>query len=84
MKEYDAQQIWSDVEYGGNQHEGIIFVDKSELKAKDKEIEELLEIVKAVAHIGIDWGYGTFELTQDHIDKARKLYEASNTKENES
>jgi hypothetical protein len=34
-----------------------------------------MEIVKAVAHIGIDWGYGKFELNQDHIDKARKLYD---------
>jgi len=36
---------------------------------------ELEEIVKAVAHIGVDWGYGKFELNQEHIDKARKLYE---------
>lgn len=37
---------------------------------------ELEEIVKAVAHIGIDWGFGKFELTPEHIDKARALYEA--------
>ena len=37
--------------------------------------EALEEIVKAVAHIGIDWGYGKFELDQSHIDAARKLYE---------
>tara|TARA_B100001142_G_C14333509_1_gene654994 strand:- start:597 stop:815 length:219 start_codon:yes stop_codon:yes gene_type:complete len=40
-----------------------------------RQLEEAREIVKAVAHIGIDWGYGKFELNQDHIDKARKLYE---------
>ncbi len=39
------------------------------------KLEEYMEIVKAVAHIGIDWGYGKFELNQDHIDKARKLYD---------
>lgn len=36
---------------------------------------ELEELVKAVAHIGIDWGYGRFELEQSHIDKARAIYE---------
>ena len=39
------------------------------------DILESMEIVKAVAHIGIDWGYGKFELTQEHIDTARRLYE---------
>lgn len=33
------------------------------------------EIIKAVAHIGIDWGYGKYELEQKHIDEARKIYE---------
>ena len=42
----------------------------------ERQLEEARELIKAVAHIGIDWGYGKFELTQDHIDKARKLYEA--------
>lgn len=36
---------------------------------------ELEEFVKAIAHIGIDWGYGKFELTTEHIDKARAFYE---------
>ena len=39
------------------------------------EAEKLREIVKAVAHIGVDWGYGVFQLSQEHIDKARRLYE---------
>lgn len=38
-------------------------------------ISELEEIVKAVAHIGVDFGYGEFQLEKDHIDKARSLYE---------
>tara|TARA_R110000824_G_scaffold18658_2_gene73510 strand:- start:147 stop:518 length:372 start_codon:yes stop_codon:yes gene_type:complete len=37
--------------------------------------EDVQEIIKAVAHIGIDWGYGVYELEQDKIDKARVLYE---------
>jgi len=42
----------------------------------ESQLAEARELIKAVAHIGIDWGYGKFELNQDHIDKARKLYEA--------
>ena len=49
-----------------------------DLKIQDleRQLAEARELIKAVAHIGIDWGYGKFELNQDHIDKARKLYEA--------
>ena len=48
-------------------------------KLKNSGCPEAMEIVKAVAHIGIDWGYGKFELTSDHIDKARSLYEQKET-----
>lgn len=41
----------------------------------EAQLAEFNEIVKAVAHIGIDWGYGKFELSQAHIDRARHLYE---------
>lgn len=34
-----------------------------------------LELVKAVAHIGIDFGYGAYELEPEHIAKAREIYE---------
>ena len=44
-------------------------------KEQQKRIEELEEIVNAVAHIGIDFGYGKFEIGQDEIDKARLLIE---------
>ena len=48
------------------------FIKTAQLQARIKEFKE---IVKAVAHIGIDFGYGKFELNQEHIDKARELYE---------
>lgn len=35
--------------------------------------EQWREIVEAVAHVGIDLGYGAYELEQDKIDKAREL-----------
>lgn len=36
-----------------------------------------LEFLKAVAHIGVDFGYGKYELEQTWIDLARRHYEAS-------
>jgi len=45
------------------------------------EGEALLEIVKAVAHIGIDFGYGKYELEDKHIQKARQIYEAMQEEE---
>ena len=38
----------------------------------------LVDLLKAVAHIGIDFGYGKYELEQKHIDEARRLYEIHN------
>ena len=40
-----------------------------------KRIAELEEIVKAVAHIGVDFGYGKYELEAGKIDDARTLME---------
>ena len=54
---------------------GLMDSEDQQKKEIIKIYEEALDIVKAVAHIGIDWGYGKFELTQEHIDKAREIYE---------
>lgn len=43
-------------------------------EAADK-IEALEEVVKAVAHVGIDLGYGKYEIQPEVIDKARAIYE---------
>lgn len=54
------------------------FQIESDFKTIRTELERaqrMREIVKAVAHVGIDFGYGTYELQQDIIDKARELYE---------
>jgi hypothetical protein len=32
------------------------------------------ELVKAVAHIGVDFGYGEFKLDDKHINKAREIF----------
>ena len=39
----------------------------------EKERDELAEVVKAVAHIGIDFGYGAYEIEDKYIESARKL-----------
>ena len=51
-------------------------IGKMEVHHK-KQSAELEEIVKAVAHIGVDFGYGEFELDDSHIKKARELLEKS-------
>jgi hypothetical protein len=45
----------------------------SEEDLKDKE--RVMAIIKAVAHIGVDFGYGKYELEQEYIDMARAIYE---------
>ncbi|MDC0600087.1 hypothetical protein OAO65_02135 [Flavobacteriales bacterium] len=50
-------------------------VNCDSIDAIDDYITELTEIVKAVAHIGVDFGYGKFELNEEHVAKARQLIE---------
>jgi hypothetical protein len=38
------------------------------------QCEVSIELVKAIAHIGIDLGYGEYELEQKFIDEARTIY----------
>ncbi len=48
---------------------------------RDRLAEQLsaaMEVVKAVSHIGIDWGYGEYQLSTQDIANARKLYEEAN------
>ncbi|RKZ71949.1 MAG: hypothetical protein DRQ48_01815 [Gammaproteobacteria bacterium] len=47
----------------------------SDVERLEAEVTELKEIVKAVAYIGVDFGYGEFELDNKHIEKARYLME---------
>ena len=41
----------------------------------------MLSIIKAVAHIGVDFGYGEYELEQEHIAMARAILKESNDEE---
>jgi hypothetical protein len=48
------------------------------IENKNERIAELEEIVAAVAHIGVDFGYGKYELEAGKIDDARTLMEQDN------
>ena len=52
------------------------------LKESEESNQQMKDVVKAVAHIGIDWGYGKYELEDKHIDAARALYEADTALQN--
>ena len=36
---------------------------------------QLRQVVEQVAHIGVDFGYGEFQLDEGHIETARELLE---------
>ena len=40
----------------------------------EAENKRLMEIVEAVANIGIDFGFGKYEIEDSVIDKARELF----------
>ena len=42
----------------------------------EKELQEAREICDAVAHVGVDFGYGTYVLEDSIIHRARLLIEA--------
>ena len=45
-----------------------------------EELAEAREICKAVAHIGVDFGYGVYELEDSVIHRARLILEESKDK----
>ena len=62
------------LDYSDNQFCHIAELNKTNKKLEIR-IAELEEIVKAVAHIGVDFGYGKYELEAGKIDDARTLME---------
>lgn len=46
------------------------------LQEAEDRIEALEEVVKAVSHIGVDFGYGKYELQPEDIDRARALLDS--------
>lgn len=48
---------------------------EAEIEALQARAASVAPIIKAVAYIGIDFGYGAYEMEQKHIDSARVLHE---------
>lgn len=42
----------------------------------DNSSPDVYEIIEAVANIGVDFGYGEFQLDESHIKKARHIMES--------
>lgn len=70
---FDQRATHLRVYEGGRLLQGSEVIDViQQLEAKVAALEE---VVNAVAHIGVDFGYGKYELEDIKIDKARKLME---------
>ena len=52
----------------------IVKIQIEEYQVVQKRIAELEEIAKAVAHIGIDFGYGKYEIEEEHIENSRQYF----------
>jgi hypothetical protein len=47
---------------------------RGDINMMKRSIVGLEAIVKAVAHIGIDFGYGVYEIETKHIESARQYF----------
>lgn len=96
--ERDAREISKLMKQDKHQLATMVHVQRFELNLTHDEITRLKErleelkreneakdaIIKAVAHIGIDWGYGSYELESKFIDQARALYEKNEKRQDPS
>ena len=46
----------------------------------ESDIKRMVSIIKAVAHVGVDFGYGKYKLEQEIIDTARAVIEQNDIK----
>ena len=51
-------------------------VDDKRMAELEKELKETREICDAVAHVGVDFGYGVYVLEDSVIHRARLILEA--------
>ena len=47
------------------------------LRVRSEYVSVPIDLIKAVAHIGVDFGYGDYQLEKEHIEKAREIYTIS-------
>jgi hypothetical protein len=50
------------------------------MKVTEEQLKEMCMLVEAIAHIGVDFGYGKFALEETHIKRARALIDEINNK----
>lgn len=72
--------VWDSNDYNGVHATKYIRADLAEFQISELEgrVRELEVVVEQAANIGVDFGYGPFELEQDHIERARKLLQPHN------
>ncbi len=75
IKHYSATVYDCDGKYSNAKTEIVVlFKDhKEEIASRNKLIGEMASVVKAIAHISVDFGYGVFELGRDDIKRAKEL-----------
>lgn len=69
--EWDATSIW---DFGNIR--SLSDIDAI-IKLEQQKIDQqgVLRVIRAVAHIGVDFGYGKYKLEQEYIDMARAICE---------
>lgn len=81
MNQSNKGKLCSGLELQNLAESAIVFANR-DYENQNKKLEEVAsklsefrEIVKAVANIGVDFGYGEFQLDDNHIKTARLLLE---------
>jgi hypothetical protein len=81
-KTISSKSLWidnktpEDIEYFLKEDsENVVYNLQEDILCLKDKIAELEAIVKAVAHIGVDFGYGKYDLEAGIIDDARTLME---------
>lgn len=67
--------------YGYNEQDECLTAEsikRSRVDVQPEYVSVPLELIRAVAHIGVDFGYGEYKLEQKWLDLAREIYESNN------
>ena len=52
----------------------VIRKQQAEIKTMREALDKCKPIIEAVAHIGIDFGYGEYKLESKHVTNSRELF----------
>ena len=59
-----------------NESGGFFGSDSADINT-DEFVRIPLQLLEAVAHIGVDFGYGPYEIEEEHINLARRIHKAA-------